>query len=107
VIACVRFSFFAPTISSGFGTSPSIAANNGTAIFEINVGTGGTANTGTIGLPTAPNGWGCIATDQTSSAMSTQQKSNSTTSVEANYNSSGGTKNWNASDILIVHCWAF
>ncbi len=28
----------APTISSGFGTSPSVAASNGTAAFQINVG---------------------------------------------------------------------
>jgi len=49
----------APTIASGFGTGPSISASNGTAAFEITVGSGGTANTGTVTMPSAPTGWAC------------------------------------------------
>jgi hypothetical protein len=50
----------APTISSGFGTSPSIVSANSTASFRVNVGTGGVATSGVVGLPTAAgNGWSC------------------------------------------------
>ena len=48
-----------PTLGSGWGTSPSILAGNGTSNFRVNVGTGGTASAGTINFPTATAAWGC------------------------------------------------
>lgn len=48
----------APTISSGFGTSPVIDAGYPTS-FIVTIGTGGTASTGVVGLPTAAVGWVC------------------------------------------------
>ena len=50
----------APTISSGFGTDPSITEDNGPIAFRIDVGTGAAASAGVIGLPTASTGWNCF-----------------------------------------------
>ena len=101
----------APTISSGFGTSPSVTANNGTAAFRINVGTGGTATSGVIGLPTAANGWNCYATDITTNSASVfltkQTASTTTTATLGNFNTSAAATAWTASDILAVSCFAF
>ena len=38
---------------------PASCSKNGAAVFEVNVGTGGSATSGVIGLPTAANGWSC------------------------------------------------
>lgn len=100
----------APTISSGFGTTPSVTANNGTAAFRINVGTGGTATNGVVGLPTAANGWNCFASDITTPATghTIKQTATSTTSVTlTNYNNAGTATAWTASDIIIVNCMAY
>jgi hypothetical protein len=100
-----------PTISSGFGTSPSIANNNGTAAFTINVGTGGTATSGVIGLPTATTGWNCQATDITTNSatvfITKQTASTTTTATIGNFNTSAAAAAWAASDILRVSCFAF
>lgn len=100
----------APTVSSGFGTSPSIASNNGTAAFTINVGTGGTATNGVIGLPTAALGWVCTAQDLTTQSatvfVAKQIASSATTATIANFNTSGAQAAWVASDILHVSCIA-
>ena len=58
----VLYSSTAPSISSGFGSSPSIAHNNGTGGFTVNVGTGGSASSGVITMPTTTTGWACSAT---------------------------------------------
>jgi hypothetical protein len=94
----------APTISSGFGTSPSIASNNGTVAFTINVGTGGTASSGVVGLPTAANGWVGHCDDittQSTSVFITKQTAGSTTSITfTQYNDVAVATAWAASDIL-------
>jgi len=91
----------APTISSGFGTSPSIVQQNGTAAFEVNVGTGGSATNGVIGLPTAANGWSCTAIDMNTNDV-TRETAFTTTSVTLTAASA-----WIASDKLLVNCAAF
>jgi hypothetical protein len=91
----------APTISSGFGTSPSIVQQNGTAAFEINVGTGGAATSGVIGLPTATNGWTCTAVDMNTNIV-TRETAFTTTSVTLTAASA-----WTASDKLLMQCGAF
>lgn len=100
----------APTISSGFGASSSVATNNGTAAFTVNVGTGGTATSGVIGLPTANNGWNCYATDistQSSTVFVTKQTASSATSCTiGNFNTSGAAAAWTASDIVVVSAFA-
>jgi hypothetical protein len=100
----------APTISSGFGTSPSVTVNNGTSAFRINVGTGGTATNGVVGLPTAANGWNCFASDITTPATghTIKQTATSTTSVTlTNYDNAGVAAAWAAGDIIIVNCMAY
>jgi hypothetical protein len=100
----------APTISSGFGTGPSITTNNGPASFTINVGTGGTASSGVIGLPTAANGWNCWCSDLTTQSSTVflckQTASTTTTATITNYDTSGSAAAWAASDILNVSCFA-
>ena len=91
----------APAISSGFGTSPSIVEQNGTAAFEVNVGTGGTAKSGVIGLPAAAHGWACQATDMTTND-GTRETAFSTTSVTLT-----AARAWTAGDVLLITCGAF
>jgi hypothetical protein len=103
----------APTIASGFGTSPSIPSNNGTAAFTVNVGTGGSATSGVLTMPTASTGWICHVNDLTAAAAhvayNTRQTASSTTSVtlENQTTSTGAAVAWAASDILQVSCFAY
>jgi len=92
---------FAPSISSGFGSSPSIAQQNGSAAFEVNVGTGGSATSGVIGLPAATNGWSCTAVDMNTNIV-TRETAFTTTTVTLTAASA-----WTASDKLLVNCGAF
>jgi hypothetical protein len=100
----------APTIASGFGTSPSVTVNNGTANFRINVGTGGTASSGVIGLPTAVNGWDCDCEDRTTFSTTVfkcrQTADTATSATVGSFSSSAGSTPWAASDILAVSCRA-
>jgi hypothetical protein len=52
-----------PTIASGFGTSPSIVTANGTAAFQVNIGSGGVATSGVLTMPAATTGWACVITN--------------------------------------------
>lgn len=95
----------APTISSGFGSTPSasITANNGTAAFLVNVGGGGVATSGVIGLPTAATGWVVYCDDMTTPGVNeTKQTATATnTATVTNYNTTtGGAAAWGAQDIL-------
>jgi len=101
----------APTISSGFGTSPSVVANNGVGAFTVNVGTGGTATSGVIGLPTATNGWSCSCNDVTTTSSSVfmckQTATSATTATIGNFNTSGAATAWTASDVIQVKCMGY
>jgi len=97
-----------PTISSGFGTSPTITAVS-TFVFKIVVGSGG-ASSGTITLPTAPNGWLAFAADVTSgSTLFLQLTGSTTTSVTFTSFSvtTGATAPMSASDVILVNCIAY
>ena len=97
-----------PTVSSGFGTSPTVLANN-TFCFKVTVGTGGAAN-GTISLPTAPNGWLAFAADVTSgSSLFLQLTGSTTTSVTfTSYSvTTGLAANMSAGDVVLVNCIAY
>jgi hypothetical protein len=103
----------APTISSGFGGTPSIANNNGTASFTINVGSGAAATSGVVGLPTATTGWNCFVNDLTAAAAhvayNTRQTASTTASatLENQTTSTGVAIAWGANDILRVSCFAY
>jgi hypothetical protein len=103
----------APTISSGFGTSPSIVTPNGTAAFTINVGTGGVATSGVIGLVTAATGWNCFATDitatSTHTALETEITASTTTSatLESQNRATGAATAWATGSIIRVSCFAY
>lgn len=101
----------APTISSGFGTSPTIAASNGTLAFTVNVGTGGTATSGVIGLPTANANWDCKCTDITTASATvfiTKQTARANNSCTVgNFNTSGAAAAWAASDVLSCSAMAY
>lgn len=103
----------APTISSGFGTGPSIASNNGNADFRVNVGTGGSASSGVIGLSAATAGWNCLAhptvmaTTGTQATFTLQTATSTTTATLTGYNTSGTATAWPSGTILIVHCAAY
>lgn len=99
---------FSPTISSGFGTSPSVVAGSVPLAFQINVGTGGSATSGVIGLPLAKNGWVCTGSDITTKSATVfvlkQTASSTTTATVGNFNTSGTAAAWVASDLLQVSC---
>lgn len=99
----------APSILSGFGTSPSVPHNNGSAAFTVNVGTGGTASSGTVSMPiAASNGWACSVTDISTPANKTLQSATSTNSVTViGFNAAGTQTAWAASDILSFQCSAY
>ena len=102
----------APTVSSGFGTSPSITTGTGTFAFSVNVGTGGSASSGVIALgATANNGWSCKCDDVTTKSatvfVTKQTATSTTTCTVGNYNTSGAAAAWAASDILVCQAMAY
>ena len=99
----------APTIASGFGTSPSIVNSNGTASFSVNVGTGGTASSGVITMPAASTNWNCSVVNPLSGAGAfTQQSAHSSTSVTlTNYTiATDVALAWTASYVIELNCSA-
>ncbi|HTU32424.1 MAG TPA: hypothetical protein VMF66_01325 [Candidatus Acidoferrum sp.] len=90
----------APLILNGFGNSASILQENGTAAFEVSVGSG-TATSGAIGLPSAANGWSCQAADMTTD-IATRETDFTPTSVTLT-----AAKPWTPGDKLLVDCAAF
>jgi len=103
----------APTISSGFGTSPSVVAgSNSPAAFVVNVGTGGTATSGVVGLtPAATTGWACHAVDLTTHttavAQTVQTASSTTTATFTQYSDVMVATAWAASDKLSISCFPY
>jgi len=102
----------APTISSGFGTSPTVPNANGSSAFVINVGTGGAATAGVIGLSAAATGWNCNITDITAAVNHTglrtwQTASTTTTATIESQNSAGAATAWATGSLLRVSCFAY
>lgn len=107
-IACA--SATAPTVASGFGTTPVITAN-GTAAFRINVGTGGVATGGVFTMPAATTGWNCFVSNLTAKAanradQNTVQIASTTTTVtiQNQTTSTGAALAWTASDVVALMC---
>ena len=102
------YSTTAPTIASGFGTSPTITASS-TAAFSITVGTGG-ASSGVITLPAAANGWVVQGWDITNgTTLFLQQTAFTKTSATiASFGITTGTSSpMSAGDVLIFTATAF
>jgi len=103
----------APTIAGAGcgGSSASISANNGTASFNINVGTAPTSGGCTVTMPAAAAGWNCSVTDITTNSTSVfyqKQTGGSTTSVVVNNFSDVAVATApNANDIYRMQCSAF
>lgn len=98
----------APTITSA-GTSPSIASSNGSFTFQVNVGTGGTATTIVLAMPTAPNGWNAYAENITATAanraagdMVMQSSTPNSLTLQYQTVATGGALAFTASDIVAV-----
>jgi len=88
-----------PTISSGFGGSPTIDSSNGTATFRVDVGTG-TSTSGVVALPTAATGWNCSVQDFSTLNVNTHQ----TASTNATVTVTTTVTPWAAHDILVFNC---
>lgn len=106
--------YSAPTISAGFGTSPSITGGTaGARAFSVTVGTGGVATNGTVNMnQQATNGWNCTCTNFTSNAtLVCVQCSDSTAAAGpiqfCSRNYAGATTAFNAGDQLKMQCKRF
>ena len=98
----------APTIASGFGTSPTITGVN-TAAFKVVIGTGGAAG-GTITLPAAANGWVVQAFDVTAGTTLFLQQTGSTTTsftVTSFSITTGLAANMTAGDVILFMAMAY
>lgn len=90
-----------PTVSAGFGTSPSVTAGSTPLAGEVNVGTGGIATTGTLlyngtAFPSAPF---CVCQDSTSIAAGVCKAKSTTTTLVLTT-----TVAWTASDLVTYVC---
>ena len=98
----------APAIASGFGTSPSVTANNGTAAFTINVGTGGTASSGVVTMPAATTGWACSVmpngAPQAGAVMYSAPTSTTSITITNYTQSTAAALAWPASAVISVKC---
>lgn len=109
-LASVAESSTAPTISSGFCTSPSVSNNNGTAAFTITIGTSCAASTGVITMPAASHGWACHGNDITTPASYVIGETATTTTsvnVTAYSRTTGVASNWTAADIIQFLCTGY
>ncbi|MHB8674547.1 MAG: hypothetical protein ACYDAK_12845 [Candidatus Limnocylindrales bacterium] len=98
----------APTIASGFGTSPTLTASN-TAAFTVTAGTGGTSYQGEFTMPTAAHGWVCTGHELGVASSLIQQTAVSPTDVQvSNYNSTTGANlPWAAGFTILFQCAAY
>jgi hypothetical protein len=99
----------APTITSGFGTTPAIISN-GTIAMRITIGSGGTDSVGVLALPAAARGWNCFAQDLTNpNSFVTAQTASTTTSASfQNYSrTTGAPIAWTAGDVLSIIAIAY
>lgn len=100
----VFISSTAPTITSGFGTSPTLGTGPASDSFDITIGsTPGTS--GVIGMPTGTNNWNCHANDVTTPAELVFMTAHSNTSMTLSfYNSSLSLTAPTAADDIAVVC---
>jgi hypothetical protein len=96
----------APTISSGFGTSPSIGSGSTAASMDISVGSS-PGSSGVISLPTAAHYWVCHGFDQTTPSILLQTAQTTGSATFTNYAlGSSSTSSFTASDKIFISCMA-
>lgn len=105
--ANLALSSVAPTITSGFNTSPAVLTGSNAFSFAIDTGTTASSTTAVIGLPTAANLWSCDGQDMSDGGY-VNQVASSTTSVSFKYYSrtTGLQINWPASTTFTFLCGA-
>jgi hypothetical protein len=96
-----------PTIASGFGTSPTILGNSGSALFSVTVGSS-PGGAGVITFPaTARAEWACSAQDLTSNSTIVvgQTATSTTTATFAAYSRTTGlASSFTAADVIQFIC---
>jgi hypothetical protein len=108
--AATLFSSTAPTIASGFGTSPAISATNGNAAVAVIVGTGGVASTGMLTFPVAAHAWICNgqqAPHGANTGLEITGVSPTTVMVTAVLYSTGATTPFTANSLISLSCLAY
>ena len=98
-----------PTISSGFCTSPTAPAGNGTWSFYFNIGSSCATSSGVLSMPSAAHGWSCNPKDVTAGATNNvQQTGKATNSVTfTNFSRTTGVAvNFGSGDTIEVDCLA-
>jgi hypothetical protein len=102
----VWWSSTAPTIGSGFCTSPTITRANGTISFLFDVGSACAASSGVITMPAASNAWTCECTNttapQTRTVTSAMTSSTSVTLTSRDW--AGTATNFVAGDDIACIC---
>lgn len=101
----------APSIQTGFCTSPTLTNASGTAAFEITIGTGCAASTGTLNMPTASTGWVCHIVNYTNPTGNAPAQTNTllpSNVIFTNFSrTTGAATNWTAGDVLGFSCMPF
>lgn len=105
-LTCANFA--APTVASGFGSTPgTVTTGTNACSFQVTVGTGGGAS-GVLTLPAAPHGWKCGGVDQTTqsstNAWITQTANSTTSSTLSSFAASGSAGAWTGGDALPLGC---
>jgi hypothetical protein len=91
----------APTISSGFGTSPSVSAGSSNSLIEVNWGTGGAATSGVVAFHgTWTNAPKCVTTSESG----TQAFQSNATTTQLTITASAAPA---ASSLTVTHCFSF
>lgn len=99
----------APTIASGFCTSPSVIVPNGTWSFRVSVGTACATNVGVVTMPASANGWSCSAASglnvgTTTVGVDLSASTSTTISIKSYSRTTGLLTNFVSSDVLTVNC---
>jgi hypothetical protein len=96
-----------PRVTAGFNTTGTIGGSpNGSCSFFVTVGSGTATNNGTIGLPTAANGWNCFAVNQNRGAYVAQTSNTANSVVLTNYGNTLSATNFTNGDNILVSCFA-
>jgi hypothetical protein len=99
-----------PLINTGFCTGATIPHANGTAAFEINVGSSACGSTGTLSIANATNGWVCSFHNVTNPATNVVEQTGGAvnTITLTNYvRTTGVAGNFTASDVIRANCTAY